>query len=190
MKPLRTGLATADPVAGLVVAPVSPAAATAVAAPYSQSSYCSTDWGSQPESRSRSSKATVKNVRAAKHTCYDRMVIGFKGKIKGYDVRYVNSVYTEGQGRRVSLAGDADLRIIVKAPAYDSHGDATYSPDNRNRIVNVWGFKTFKQVAYLGSHEGQTSFGLGTPGRLPVPPFAPGGPGGGSRVVIDVAHRW
>lgn len=190
MKTLRTGLAAAMLVAGLGLAPVSPAVTTAVAAPVASASYCGLHWGSQPESRSGTSRATVRNVRAGQHSCYDRLVIDFKGKIKGYDVRYVNAVYTEGEGRRVRLSGDADLRIIVKAPAYDSHGDATYSPDNRNRVVGVSGFRTFRQVAFLGSFEGQTSFGLGTRARLPFRTFILDGPGGGSRLVIDVAHRW
>lgn len=191
MKSLRTGLATAVLAAGLVIAPVSPAAVTAVAAPHSNSgTYCGLDWGSKPEYKSRSSKATVKDARAGEHKCYDRLVIDLKGKVKGYDVRYVRAVYTEGQGRRVSLEGDADLRVIVKAPAYDRDGDATYRPRSRTRAVNVRGFRTFEQVAFLGSHEGQTSFGVGTRARLPFRTFIVNGPGGGSRLVIDVAHRW
>ncbi|MGB7963122.1 MAG: hypothetical protein WCF12_09235 [Propionicimonas sp.] len=191
MRTLRTGLAAALLVAGLGLTPVSPAVTTAVATEIiAPASYCGLNWGSLPESRSGSSKATVTDVRAGRHSCYDRLVIDLKGKIKGYDVRYVNGVYTEGEGRRVPLSGDADLRIIVKAPAYDSHGHATYHPDSRTRAVSVSGFQTFKQVAFLGSFEGQTSFGVGTRARLPFRTFTLDRPGGGSRLVIDVAHRW
>lgn len=191
MKSLRAGLATAMLVAGLGVLPLSPAVTTATAAPIvaPAASYCGLDWGSLPESRSGTSKATVTNVRAGQHNCYDRLVIDFKGKIKGYDVRYVKSVYTVGQGKRVPLIGDADLKITVNAPAYRD-GKATYSPHSRTKAVNVSGFRTFKQVAYLGSFEGKTSFGLGTRARLPFRTFILDGPGGGSRLVIDVAHRW
>lgn len=191
MRTLRTGLATALLVAGLGLAPVSPAATIAVAAPtVAPMTYCGLNWGSLPESKSGTSKATVTDVRAGRHSCYDRLVIDFKGKIKGYDVRYVKAVYTEGEGRRVPLSGDADLRIIVKAPAYDSDGDATYRPDSRTRAVSVSGFRTFKQVAFLGSWEGQTTFGLGTRARLPFRTFILDRSGGRSRLVIDVAHYW
>src|SRR5699024_2053829 len=99
---------------------------TAVAAPY-----CGITWGSLADSVAGYSSATVTNVRTGRHDCFDRMVIDLKGKVKGYDVRYVSAVYTEGQGKLVPLAGAADLRIIVKAPAYTTSGTPTYYPANR-----------------------------------------------------------
>ncbi len=190
MKTLRTGLATALLIAGLGLAPVASVATTAVAAPVvAPTSYCGLDWGSQPESRSGHSRATLVDARAGKHSCYDRLVIEFKGRIKDYSVRYVHAVYTEGGGHRVSLSGDADLRIIVEASA-SSHGHDAYNPDSRRHAVSVSGFRTFKQVAFLGSSEGQSSFGLGVRARLPFRTFILDGPGRGSRLVIDVAHHW
>ena len=56
--------------------------------------------------------------------------------------------------------------------------------------VNVAGYTTFRQVAWAGSFEGQTSIGLGVRARLPFRVFTLAGPGGGSRIVVDVAHRW
>jgi hypothetical protein len=57
----------------------------------------------------------------------------------------------------------------------------------------VKGFRTFRQVAYAGSFEGQTTFGLGVRARLPFRVFVlAGSPGDrhGAMLVIDVAHRW
>jgi hypothetical protein len=54
----------------------------------------------------------------------------------------------------------------------------------------VIGFRTFRQVAFLGTFEGYTTIGLGVRARLPFRVFVLPGPGSGSRVVIDVAHRW
>ena len=54
----------------------------------------------------------------------------------------------------------------------------------------VGGFTTFRQVAYAGSFEGQTSFALGVRARLPMRAFILAGPGTGQRLVVDVAHRW
>jgi hypothetical protein len=52
-------------------------------------------------------------------------------------------------------------------------------------LVNVTGFSTFRQVAWAGSFEGQTTVGLGVRARLPFRVFTLPG-----RVVVDVAHVW
>ena len=49
---------------------------------------------------------------------------------------------------------------------------------------------TFRDVVWAGSFEGITSVGLGVRARLPSRAFVLAGPGDGSRLVIDVAHRW
>ncbi|MGG7443971.1 AMIN-like domain-containing (lipo)protein [Zafaria sp. J156] len=180
MKTLRAGIASALLVAGLGLAPIAPAAA----APY-----CGITWGSLAETRAAMSTAQLTGVRAGRHGCFDRLVFDLRGKARGYDVRYVTAVYTEGEGRRVPLTGAADLQIVVRAPAYTPAGRPTYLPANRNQAVPVPGYSTFRQVAFLGSFEGQTSFGLGVRARLPFRAFVLDGPGTGSRLFLDVAHR-
>ncbi|MFB0835783.1 AMIN-like domain-containing (lipo)protein [Arthrobacter halodurans] len=181
VKALRVGAVSALLVAGLGLAPVSPAGA----APY-----CGIRWGSVADSKPAYSTAKVVDVRAGRHACFDRMVVDLRGKVRGYDVRYVKKVYTEGEGRHVPLAGKADLQVIVRAPAYTDSGRATYTPDDRYHVVDVDDYRTFRQIAFLGSFEGQTSFGLGVRARLPFRTFVLEGPGKTSRLVIDVAHRW
>lgn len=56
--------------------------------------------------------------------------------------------------------------------------------------MNVAGYSTFRQVALAGSFEGETTIGLGVRARLPMRVIVLDGPGSGSRLVIDVAHRW
>ncbi|MDN5813686.1 MAG: AMIN-like domain-containing (lipo)protein [Arthrobacter sp.] len=179
MKAIKVGLAGALLVAGLGLAPALPAAA-ATTAPY-----CGITWGSLADSHGSSSSARVTGVRTGEHACFDRLVVDLKGKVKGYDVKYVNAVRTEGQGRRVPLTGAADLQILVASPASTS-----YAPAHRTKAADVTGYRTFGQVAYLGSFEGRSSFGLGVRARLPFRTFVLDGPGTGSRLVIDVAHRW
>lgn len=158
---------------------------------------CSTTWGSLPKS---SNAATVPGdfitgVRAGRHTCYDRMVvdIGEAGGFSSYDVRYVDSVRSEGSGEVVPLRGAGDLAVIVRAPAYDEYGPTLYAP-HPSELVDVAGYSTFRQIAFAGSYEGQTTFGLGVRARLPFRVFTLAGPSAGSgqdtRVVIDVAHAW
>lgn len=181
--------ASAAPVAP-VAAPVSAAAASSVTAAVTAAApYCGIRWGSVADTRAGYSSATIRNVRAGRHACFDRMVIDVKGSVRGYDVRYA-PVYREGSGSRVSLLGAADLRITVKAPAYNRYGQPTYSPRNSSRLVNVAGYRTFRQIAWAGSFEGQTTLGLGVRSRLPFRTFVIPMSGGVSRLVIDVAHRW
>ncbi len=105
-------------------------------------------------------------------------------------MRYVPAVSYEGKGGTIPLRGRAFLEIRT-GPSYDVNtGATTYAPANPREVVNVSGWQTFRQVAYGGSFEGQTTLGLGVRARLPFRVFGVSGPGKGSRLVIDVAHRW
>ncbi|MCM3661403.1 hypothetical protein M3148_10455 [Georgenia satyanarayanai] len=174
---------------GLVLgfALVIPMGASAQAAPY-----CGISWGSLAKAQSPGSSLTsITGVRAGEHSCYDRMVIDVHGDVRGYSVRYVDQVYAEGSGARVPLRGGAKLEVVAHAPTYDPvTGRSTYTPSNRKELRNVSGYSTFRQIASGGSFEGQTTIGLGVRARLPFRVFVLDGPGSGSRLVIDVAHRW
>ena len=151
--------------------------------------YCGIAWGSLPKSAPTVRAGTLEDVRAGQHECFDRLVIDVQGDAPGYVVEY-GPVSTEGKGDPVPLRGAADLRIVVKAPAYDAHGHATYQPADRAELVDVTGYGTFRQVAWAGTSEGQSTVGLGVRARLPFRVFVLDGPGNHSRVVVDVAHRW
>ena len=96
----------------------------------------------------------------------------------------------DGSGKLVPLAGGAKLRIILRAPAYDDDGRATYRPADKTRLTDVDGYRTFRQLAWAGSFEGQSTVGLGVRARLPFRVMVLDGPGAGARLVVDVAHRW
>ena len=153
-------------------------------------------WGSLPKVVGGSGPTeSIVNVRTGQHTCFDRLVvdIGGSGPV-GYDVKYVDNVYTEGQGSIVALAGRAKLQIIARAPNYDiDSGSITYTPMDQAHsyhLTNLTGYRTFRQLAFAGSFEGQTTFGLGVRARLPMRAFVLHGPGNGQRLVVDVAHSW
>ena len=135
----------------------------------------------------------ITNIRSGRHRCFDRLVIDINGEGKGrpgYQVTYVKSVKKDGSGANVPLRGGAKLRIIVKAPAYDDNGRLTYKPVNWQELIDVAGYRTFRQVAWAGTFEGQTTIGLGVRARLPMRAFVLNDPGRGRRVVVDVAHHW
>jgi hypothetical protein len=147
-----------------------------------------------PESGRRAGKLlydrSLSNVRAGRHACFDRLVVDIRGRALSYDVRYVKAVSMDGSGAQVPLRGGAKLQVIVQPPDYTPFGQTSYWPANRRELVNVTGYRTLRQVAHAGSFEGQTTIGLGVRARLPFRVFTLTGPGSGSRIVVDVAHRW
>lgn len=156
-----------------------------------QAHTCSVTWGSLAKSKSTMVNGPITNVRAGRHACYDRIVVDLRGTSRpGYDVRYVSNVYTDGAGTLVPLRGGAKLRIITRAPAYNSLGQSTYKPADKKELVNVAGYSTFRQAAWAGSFEGQTTIGLGVRARLPFRTWTYTDAYGRSHLVVDVAHRW
>jgi hypothetical protein len=148
------------------------------------------DWSTFPTDGS-----AVDNLRAGQHDCYDRLVIDVLGSRPGYRVQYVDTVaeYSVIDGERgpaIPLHGGALLEIVVPTNTSDAHGYETYAPASRDQLVNVTGWRTFRQVAEVGYYEAQRQFGVGVRARVPFRVFTLNGPGDHSRLVIDVAHRW
>ncbi|MGQ4597010.1 AMIN-like domain-containing (lipo)protein [Nocardia sp. R6R-6] len=166
--------------AGLWIAP----------SPASAAPDCASTWGSLPETSRARPVATLTGVRAGRHDCFDRLVFDITGPVTGYHVGYVEQVVMDGSGALVPLRGAAALQVSVNAPAHDDAYNPTYHPGDRTELADVRDYRTFRQVAWAGSFEGQTTVGLGVRARLPFQVYTLDGPGGGSRVVVDVAHSW
>lgn len=160
-----------------------PVVASAAAAP---AATCGVVWGSQPKDLSAGSSGEVFDVRAGRHECFDRLVLDVSGDAQGHFVRYVDEVRRDGSGSLVPLRGGALLEVTVTAPAIAT--DAWFQPNGE--LIDTAGYRTFRQVAWAGSFEGQTTVGLGVRARLPFRVFLLDGPGSGSRMVLDVAHKW
>ncbi len=160
--------------------------------------YCGIYWGSLPEENDNYTSAPITSLRAGRHVCFDRLVVDLGSRVpglpgpdgSGYRVEYVPQVTEDGSGPAVPLAGGAFIQVVVHAAGHDADGNPTYAPPDRAHAVDVSGFRTFHQVALAGTFEGQTTIGLGVRARLPFRVFILAGPGSGSRVVIDVAHKW
>ena len=171
------------------IAPV----AVVASAPPASASVCEAQWGSLVKKRAPYTSRQITNVRSGRHHCFDRLVIDLNGPgtgRPGYQAKYVTNVTTEGSGANVPLRGGAKLRLIVKAPAYDNKGRSTYEPANWQELVDVAGYRTFRQVSWAGTFEGQTTIGIGLRARLPMRVFVLTDPDGAYRVVVDVAHGW
>ena len=178
--------ATLAQVAGIAVL-----ATVLVASPAAATPPCFTPWGSLPESASveRRDEAFVVDVRAGRHECFDRLVVDVEGEATSVHVSYVDRLVADGRGDVVALAGGAVVEIRVDAPSHDSNGHPLYEPLDPDHAVPVNGWQTFRQVAFVGSFEGQTQIGVGVRARLPFRVFALDSDGS-SRLVIDIAHHW
>jgi hypothetical protein len=161
------------------------------AAPASAAPYCGIVWGSLTKQGGVETAPNLTGVRTGRHDCYDRLVLDLRGgSSAGFHVSYVDTVFIDGVGWPISLRGGARLQVVVHAPSFDQNFQPTYIPANPCELTNVAGYQTFRQVADAGSFEGQTTVGLGVRARLPFRAFILAGPGDGSRLVVDVAHRW
>lgn len=162
---------------------------TASAAPF-----CEIAWGSLAKSTATlalgPSQDAITNIRSGRHACFDRLVVDVNGAVPRYTVRYARAVTQDGSGFTLPLRGGAFIDVTVLAPAHDQNYNPTYTPANRDEAVNVTGFQAFREVAFAGTYESVTQLGLGVRARLPFRVFTLAGPDNGSRLVIDVAHRW
>ena len=144
---------------------------------------CSTNWGSSPKG-SRPLEGAYESLRTGRETCYDRLVLEAAGTlVNGYMIEYVDQVYRDGSGHLVPLRGGAKLRIFVAA-------DGPPGPKDSPEMANVSGYTTFRQIAGAGWFEGQFTIGVGVRARLPFRVFTLPRDGGGTRLIIDVAHHW
>jgi hypothetical protein len=178
----------------IVLALTSTLAALALTTPASAaaSPYCGITWGSLDKAGAGAG-GYVDDVRSGQQACYDRLVVDITGSSTYHDwqVGYVAQVTEDASGRQVALRGGAFLQIRLDAPTYTPNGTLTYAPADPSELVDVAGYRTFRQVALTGSFEGVTNIAVGVRARLPFRVFALSGPNPRqTRVVIDVAHAW
>lgn len=147
------------------------------------------EWGSRGQTDAEGTTDPIVDVRTGRHRCFDRFVVEVDGDAPGYRVKYVNRLRQDGSGRPVAVDGGAILRVIAIAPAYDERGRPTFDPDDLDTI-DLSRYRTFRDLAWAGSFEGQTTLGIGVRARLPFRVLVLDGPDGASRLVVDVAHRW
>lgn len=149
---------------------------------------CAAPWGSTPEWVMPLGRAPLTAVRTGRHDCFDRVVFDLAGPAAGYRVEYVDQVFQDGSGAVLPVPGGARLLVNVNHPAYDDAGNPTIrpAPTAGQQVADVRGYRTLRSVVYGSSFEGATTFGVGVRARLPFRVFVVDG----SRLVLDVAHRW
>jgi len=166
-------------VVAFLVAAVAGGAGAVSATGAAAAPYCGITWGSLPKAGGGSGQASLLDVRTGRHDCFDRVVLDFDGPATGYQVDYADQVLSEGRGEPLAVAGGAVLHVGLQSPA----SGALRRPD-------LTGYRTLRDVVYGGSFEGYTTLAVGVRARLPFRVFTLADPGAGTRIVIDVAHRW
>jgi hypothetical protein len=187
MTSIRTLVVPVLTAVALLAGALPPAAAAAGTA----ATGCATGWGSTPESTATQNSSPLVQIRTGQHACFDRVVFQIAGSVgAGWDVAYVDAVLADGSGELVPVAGGARLAVVLRHPSYDENGQPTYWAGVGHHVADLAGFRTLRSVVYAGSFEGYTTLGVGTRARLPIRVFALAGPGGDTRIVVDVAHQW
>jgi hypothetical protein len=112
--------------------------------------------------------ALLTDVRAARHSGYDRVVFEFRNGIPGYDVRYVEPpVRADGSGEEVAVAGSAVL-VVRMDPALDADltqeaapltytGPTRFQPDTAMVV----------ELVRTGGFEAVLTWAIGVDGKLP-----------------------
>jgi hypothetical protein len=163
----------------------------AIASPAEATPYCGIRWGSLAKVTPEGSGAQLTGVRTGRHACYDRLVLDISGPVGRYAVWYASSIHNPQTDAQIPLRGGAFLQVTVQASTYDANGVTSVKLSSPSNLANVSSYRTFRQVAWAGdSSTGYTIIALGVRARLPFRVFTLGGPNGGTRLVVDVAHRW
>src|SRR5918992_6604 len=122
---------------------------------------------------------TLVAVRAGAHPGFDRVVFEFRDGLPSHRVRYVDRLVQDGSGDVVTVAGAADLEVVLEgANAHDDNGAPTVSPRRFSP-----GLTAVKEVAQVGDFEAAVGYGIGLDRRRPLEVSTLSGP---SRLVIDI----
>jgi len=70
-------------------------------------------WTAGPVSRQHNTSTTVRVVRVARQKGFDRVVFEFEGPVPNYEIKYLRSVYYQGEGERerIKLAGSRFVQV-------------------------------------------------------------------------------
>jgi hypothetical protein len=126
------------------------------------------------------SAPTLTDVRAGRHSGFDRVVFEFRGAVPEHRIRYVDQLVQDGSGKPVSVAGTADLEVVFRgANAHTDDGTPTISPRRFST-----GLPAVKEIAQIGDFEAVVTYGIGVDRKRPLKVSTLSNP---SRLVIDVS---
>lgn len=128
--------------------------------------------------------ATLRAVRAAEHSRYDRVVFEFSdGPLPGYHIEYTDRALQQcGSGDEVSPASAVRLLVRLQpAQAHDDRGSATIA--ERQRTLTL---PNLKELRIICDFEGRVEWLVGLAVRAPYQLRELAEP---TRLVLDVGHE-
>jgi hypothetical protein len=139
--------------------------------------YCGQTWGSQAKGGGTANDMKLVAIRTGQHACFDRLVLQFDEPLQGWAVSYPDTPLLQREHGGASLR----VRAFTKTPPF-------LLALTGRRVATVTGYRTFRDVRSTALDT--TDIQVDVRGRLPFRAFVLAGPGGGSRLVVDVGHRW
>lgn len=183
---LASGCSTASTDAGDASPPANTPPATSPAA--SAPPTCATNWGTDARKDVISSRSEIVGVHAEQHDCFDRLIVDLTPSASGYFAEYVDEILAEGSGKHIDVSGGAILKLVLAATTYDiDTGTATIEFADPLEVAGVSDFTALRQVAFAGSFEGQTTFGVGLASRSDFRVTVVDA-GNQSQLLLDIAH--
>jgi hypothetical protein len=121
--------------------------------------------GATAAARSAPAVPTLREIRAAHHPGFDRLVFEFSGSLpERTRVRWVDQVVGDPSGLPVRVAGNAFLEVTMfPVRAHDSDGNTTYGPARR-----AFDLPNIATVVNSGDFEAVVSFGVGLMKRTSI----------------------
>lgn len=187
--PAGTGSAAAS--SGTVSSATGPDAPAPTSAPVDEVCAETGDWDATAERTGFSLAGPIVGVEGSSADCYDSVTFWIKPAdvAPGYVVEYVPEVIMDGSGLAAPLASAAKLQVTLTAPAYDPDtGRGTLQIPDHDNVVDASGLATIEQVAFAGSFEGQTTFGIGLADELPFAVTTGVDGDGNATLTVAVAH--
>jgi hypothetical protein len=118
----------------------------------------------------------VTNLRVGEHKSFDRVVIDLRGKMSGYNVRFVKHLHYDGSGDPVPLKGKRFVSVVLHSAS---------APNYQGPKLKQYGFPSLRGVAFTGDFEGYVSFGISLTHKAPFRVNELTDP---TRLVIDFKH--
>jgi hypothetical protein len=129
-------------------------------------------------------QARLKDVRAARHTTFDRFTLEFDIAPPGYKVEYAQPpIFADPSGQEVTIDGTAFLQITIQGAVanYLQTGGTTYTGPNELKP----GLPSLVDAKLTGDFEAVLTWVLGLSEETDFRVTAVDGP---ARLVIDVGH--
>ncbi len=144
------------------------------------------DWNTAEDTappRNPTTDGGIDDVTPSAGACFDQVVVRTDTTSDvGFAARYVPLVTQDASGRPVPLQGEAFLQWSVFAPVADPalfQGFGFTADDT---------YRTLRQIAFAGSFEGVTTFGVGVDTQVPFAVESRKNARGATEIVLYLAH--